>query len=215
MCVASARARGGCLRARAPTPPPSCRCPSAAAATTQTNRTPFVLWLLGKATARWTRGRPDQRLLLPAFNGLQVDFLRAGSGVVAASRQLNEAAAALVASHPGAAQQLGLASCAWVLDDAATAGGLVCTQHGRVGVAQLLGQPTPVQTAAAPSGRRLLQAEAGAAGGRHVLLPANPALSLRVYADGKLRREVKGLAAQAQLLDLSGSAQELQLSWAA
>lgn len=199
-----------------------------------------MLYLLGKATARWTRSRAGggaQGVLLPAFNGLQVDYLQhdplqdspaaaagqqrsSGGNVVAAARQLNEAVAALVSTQPGAAGQLGLANCAWVLDDAAAAGGLVCVHQGRRSVPELLGQPASVQVAAAGGRRRrqLLagQDEAGASTSRHVLLPANPALLLRIFGDdGKLRREVRGTPAQAQMLDLSMAAQELQLLWQA
>jgi hypothetical protein len=38
----------------------------------QANSESFVLYILGKATARWTRSRGDQTQLVPAFNGFQV-----------------------------------------------------------------------------------------------------------------------------------------------
>jgi hypothetical protein len=145
----------------------------------------------------------------------QVDYLAASpqGNVVAAAQRVNEAAAWMFSMQPPAtAGALGLGNCAWVLDEAVFAGGLACVQHGRLQIAALLGQ-RGVEQAGATAGRRRLGASGAAASTRHVLLPANPALLLRVFVGGQLRREVKGVAGQAQLLDLSTSAQELQLLW--
>lgn len=38
----------------------------------QANSESFVMFILGKATSRWTRSRGDQSQLVPAFNGFQV-----------------------------------------------------------------------------------------------------------------------------------------------
>lgn len=38
----------------------------------QANSESFVMYILGKATSRWTRSRGDQTQLVPAFNGFQV-----------------------------------------------------------------------------------------------------------------------------------------------
>jgi hypothetical protein len=41
----------------------------------QANSESFVMFILGKATSRWTRGRSEQSQLVPAFNGFQVSCL--------------------------------------------------------------------------------------------------------------------------------------------
>jgi hypothetical protein len=41
----------------------------------QANSESFVLFILGKATSRWTRSRSDQNQLVPAFNGFQVSLV--------------------------------------------------------------------------------------------------------------------------------------------
>jgi hypothetical protein len=42
----------------------------------QANSESFVLFILCKATSRWTRSRSDQNQLVPAFNGFQVRPVR-------------------------------------------------------------------------------------------------------------------------------------------
>jgi hypothetical protein len=123
-------------------------------------------------------------------------------------------------NQPTVAPKLGLGNCAWVLDDTAAAGGLACVASGPQQVSNLLGLPAG---GASTGGRRLQQQQQpqeqqnqGANGGaskRLVLVPANPALVVRVFADGKVRRELKGTAGQVQLFDLSSTATDLQVSW--
>jgi hypothetical protein len=139
---------------------------------------------------------------------------------VAAARRVNEALAWMFTARPAQAAQQGLANCAWLLDDGAAAGGLACVHHGRLRVAAALGLPQAQAAAAAAAsaaaGRRALQQQQPqqAGPGRRVLLPANPALLLRVFGRaGEVRREVRGSAGQAQLLDLSAAAQDVQLLW--
>lgn len=175
------------------------------------NSESFIMYALGKATARWTRSRTDQSQLVPAFNGFQIDYLQAmpKNNVVTAAQKLNAAIAWMYTAQAVNAPKLGLGNCVWVMDDTAAAGGLACAAGGAVKVPTLLGLP------AASGGRRLQQQqpaqEAGSNSKRQILVPANPALTLRILGDGKLRREVKGVANQAQLLDLALAATDVQV----
>jgi len=142
---------------------------------------------------------------------VQIDYLQAmpKNNVVTAAQKLNAAIAWMYTAQAVNAPKLGLGNCVWVMDDTAAAGGLACAAGGAVKVPTLLGLP------AASGGRRLQQQqpaqEAGSNSKRQILVPANPALTLRILGDGKLRREVKGVANQAQLLDLALAATDVQV----
>lgn len=150
----------------------------------------------------------------PCLPTPQIDYLQAApkANVVTAARKLNAAIAWMYTAQPAAAPKLGLANCVWVLDDTAASGGLACVQDRSVKIQSLLGVPA---ASAAANGRRRLQQAAPAAAGskRYILVPANPALTLRLGVGGKMGREVKGIAGKPQLLDLSLSATDLQVAW--
>ena len=200
----------------------------------------------------------------PPAAAAQIDYLQPvpKANVVTAAQKLNTAASWMFNAQPSQAPKLGLANCAWILDDTAAAGAIACAGGGSQKVATLLGlRPVAAVAAAgrrlqqeeaaavaaagrrlqeqaaavAAAGRRLQQQEAAAgrlqqqeeptadaasdrqlqqAGSkRHLLVPANPALRVRILADGKLRKEVRGIAGQAQILDLSTTATDVQVSW--
>jgi hypothetical protein len=156
---------------------------------------------------------------------VQIDYLQAvpKSNVVTAAQKVNAAMAWMFVNQPTVAPKLGLGNCAWVLDDTAAAGGLACVAPGTQKVSTLLGLPEGGASNPSSSGRRLQQqqqvqevlnqAASGGSSKRLVLMPANPALVVRVFADGKMRRELKGTAGQVQLFDLSTTATDLQVSW--
>lgn len=145
---------------------------------------------------------------------MQIDYLQAvpKTNVVSAAQKLNQAITWMYTVKAAQAPRLGLGNCVWLLDDNAAAGGIACVSAANQRVASVLGLPATAAVAAA--GRRLQQQEAaGGSSTRKIFVPANPALTLRIFADGKLRKEVKGTAGQAQLLDLSVTATDLQVSW--
>jgi hypothetical protein len=145
------------------------------------------------------------------FDRPQIDYLQSTprANVVTAAQRLNQAIAWMYTAQAAQAPRLGLGNCVWVMDDATAAGGIACVSAANQRVASVLG--LPANAAVASAGRRLQQA---AAAKRSILVPANPALRLRIFAAGKLRKEVRGTAGQAQLLDLSTTATDLQVSWA-
>lgn len=143
----------------------------------------------------------------------QIDYLQPTprANVVTAAQKLNQAIAWMYTAQAAQAPRLGLGNCVWVMDDATATGGIACVSAANQRVASVLGLPANAVVAAA--GRRLQQAAGPGAAKRSILVPANPALRLRIFAAGKLRKEVKGTAGQAQLLDLSTTATDLQVSW--
>ena len=160
----------------------------------QINRESFVTYILGAATAAWRLSQAgSSKELIPAFNGFQVDYYQlptGAPGVLAAVDRVNGAFAWLYANRPSAvASGLGLANCAWVLDDAAYAGLLLCAHHGKQG----------------------LVVDAGK--GVRVLVPANQDLKVKVLKGGKVVQTVKGDVGKITQVGLSGPFDSLEVLW--
>ncbi|KAF8065807.1 hypothetical protein HT031_002867 [Scenedesmus sp. PABB004] len=162
-------------------------------------------------------------------------------GVAAAARALNEAAAWAFTARPREAAALGLANCVWALDDPTRTGILACVHDGRVPLGAALGPAPPLPAAAeaqpeapgaanasaaapgnlrrrrlagalAAESARALDASAQQRGGRWVVLPANPGLTLQLFRRGALVRLVRGGDGRLTTADL-GDADALQVLW--
>lgn len=173
---------------------------------------------------------------------LQVDYygVAAGNrGLPEAAERLNRGFAWMYTMRGAEAAGQGLGNCVWVLDDAAKAGGLVCVHHGQTRFNTLLGLASNATNSSSGrnssssmqllrNGRRLAGAAAATAAGavtaatassttgrssRWVLVPANGKLQLQLFLDGKVKRQVVGVAGKLTWVDVGDTADALQVQW--